>query len=179
MSREEFRRRHGAARGLFFQKLPEKTGFRGFSLGRNRPLCSTMFREVADVRDGGGSRSRRDFEEFGLGEIRFLLRFRHEKNCRGDDPCQIFLSPGDAPRDGKSMNLTSGNINEYQGTLSRFLSHLACFQVSILRKSLVVKGNGWGGNRTPDTRIFSPLLCQLSYPAVIFPSLRRLGKSQP
>src|SRR5262249_11636898 len=28
------------------------------------------------------------------------------------------------------------------------------------------KGNGWGENRTPDTRIFSPLLCQLSYPAV-------------
>ena len=25
---------------------------------------------------------------------------------------------------------------------------------------------GWGENRTPDTRIFSPLLCQLSYPAV-------------
>ena len=50
---------------IFFQKLPEKTGFRGFFLGRNRPLCSTMFREVADVRHGGGSRSRRDFEEFG------------------------------------------------------------------------------------------------------------------
>lgn len=28
------------------------------------------------------------------------------------------------------------------------------------------QGGGWGGNRTPDTRIFSPLLCQLSYPAV-------------
>ncbi len=27
-------------------------------------------------------------------------------------------------------------------------------------------GNGWRGNRTPDTRIFSPLLYQLSYPAV-------------
>src|SRR5438876_424529 len=26
---------------------------------------------------------------------------------------------------------------------------------------------GWGRNRTGDTRIFSPLLCQLSYPAVI------------
>src|SRR5438552_5768678 len=25
---------------------------------------------------------------------------------------------------------------------------------------------GWGRNRTADTRIFSPLLCQLSYPAV-------------
>jgi hypothetical protein len=29
------------------------------------------------------------------------------------------------------------------------------------------KGYGWGRNRTADTRIFSPLLCQLSYPAVI------------
>ena len=34
---------------------------------------------------------------------------------------------------------------------------------SLLRE---VGGGGWGGNRTPDTRIFSPLLCQLSYPAV-------------
>src|SRR6266480_4627837 len=29
------------------------------------------------------------------------------------------------------------------------------------------KGCGWGRNRTADTRIFSPLLCQLSYPAVV------------
>ena len=29
------------------------------------------------------------------------------------------------------------------------------------------QSGGWGGNRTPDTRIFSPLLCQLSYPAVL------------
>src|SRR3954454_8899655 len=28
------------------------------------------------------------------------------------------------------------------------------------------RGCGWGRNRTADTRIFSPLLCQLSYPAV-------------
>ena len=28
-------------------------------------------------------------------------------------------------------------------------------------------GSGWGRNRTADTWIFSPLLCQLSYPAVI------------
>jgi hypothetical protein len=28
-------------------------------------------------------------------------------------------------------------------------------------------GHGWGRNRTADTWIFSPLLCQLSYPAVI------------
>ena len=32
------------------------------------------------------------------------------------------------------------------------------------RKSLIY--NGWGRNRTGDTRIFSPLLYQLSYPAV-------------
>jgi hypothetical protein len=29
------------------------------------------------------------------------------------------------------------------------------------------KEYGWGRNRTGDTWIFSPLLCQLSYPAVI------------
>src|SRR5207237_4040263 len=28
-------------------------------------------------------------------------------------------------------------------------------------------GSGWGRNRTADTRIFSPLLCQLSYPAEV------------
>ena len=27
---------------------------------------------------------------------------------------------------------------------------------------------GWGRNRTGDTRIFSPLLYQLSYPAALF-----------
>src|SRR6266436_7099813 len=27
------------------------------------------------------------------------------------------------------------------------------------------EGGGWGRNRTADTWIFSPLLCQLSYPA--------------
>ena len=27
---------------------------------------------------------------------------------------------------------------------------------------------GWGGSRTPDTGIFSPLLYQLSYPAKCF-----------
>src|SRR6266496_2095888 len=31
--------------------------------------------------------------------------------------------------------------------------------------SRVKTGSGWGRNRTADTRIFSPLLCQLSYPA--------------
>src|SRR6266446_8284636 len=29
-----------------------------------------------------------------------------------------------------------------------------------------LSGYGWGRNRTADTWIFSPLLCQLSYPAV-------------
>ena len=31
----------------------------------------------------------------------------------------------------------------------------------------VKRGFGWGRNRTADTWIFSPLLCQLSYPAAI------------
>src|SRR4030095_8015086 len=30
----------------------------------------------------------------------------------------------------------------------------------------ITKDYGWGRNRTADTWIFSPLLCQLSYPAV-------------
>ncbi len=32
--------------------------------------------------------------------------------------------------------------------------------------SPLVEGSGWSRNRTGDTRIFSPLLYQLSYPAV-------------
>ena len=32
-------------------------------------------------------------------------------------------------------------------------------------KYLIIKGSGWTRNRTGDTRIFSPLLYQLSYPA--------------
>ena len=43
-----------------------------------------------------------------------------------------------------------------------------------------IEGGGWGENRTPDTRIFSPLLYQLSYPAVerasTIPGLRLIGK---
>ena len=34
---------------------------------------------------------------------------------------------------------------------------------------------GWGRNRTADTWIFSPLLCQLSYPAVMAPIVGRRG----
>ena len=36
-------------------------------------------------------------------------------------------------------------------------------------------GNGQGGNRTPDTRIFSPLLYQLSYLAKSAKSSRHTG----
>jgi hypothetical protein len=32
-------------------------------------------------------------------------------------------------------------------------------------KPLRIREGGWGRNRTGDTRIFSPLLYQLSYPA--------------
>ena len=39
----------------------------------------------------------------------------------------------------------------------------------------VKKRNGWGRNRTADTWIFSPLLCRLSYPAVMAPIVRRRG----
>ena len=41
--------------------------------------------------------------------------------------------------------------------------------VSILRNWLIYnfKTGGWGRNRTADTRIFNPLLYQLSYPAII------------
>src|SRR5439155_6624274 len=35
------------------------------------------------------------------------------------------------------------------------------------------RGYGWGRNRTADTRIFSPLLCRLSYPAATTLILRR------
>src|SRR5438445_706693 len=34
-----------------------------------------------------------------------------------------------------------------------------------LRNKIRAAKSGWGRNRTADTRIFSPLLCQLSYPA--------------
>src|SRR5437660_1654802 len=43
----------------------------------------------------------------------------------------------------------------------RFLWFLT-FELSLRTRE---KGYGWGRNRTADTRIFSPLLCQLSYPA--------------
>jgi len=43
----------GQPGGHFFQKLPEKSGFRAFSTVGEGTLCSTMFRGVADVRYGG------------------------------------------------------------------------------------------------------------------------------
>ena len=39
----------------------------------------------------------------------------------------------------------------------------------MLCKSLKIREGGWGRNRTGDTRIFSPLLYQLSYPAIVVP----------
>src|SRR5947199_10704411 len=41
------------------------------------------------------------------------------------------------------------------------------FQRKKWRIFLVKMRSGWGRNRTADTRIFSPLLCQLSYPAEV------------
>src|SRR5437879_11200422 len=43
--------------------------------------------------------------------------------------------------------------------------------------SLCNGGTGWGRNRTADTWIFSPLLCQLSYPAVRSTIARQAGRS--
>ena len=39
------------------------------------------------------------------------------------------------------------------------------FRGKMARFPLLKMRCGWGRNRTADTRIFSPLLCQLSYPA--------------
>src|SRR2546425_5061835 len=41
----------------------------------------------------------------------------------------------------------------------------------------IKKGSGWGRNQTADTWIFSPLLCQLSYPAVRSTIARQAGRS--
>ncbi len=43
--------------------------------------------------------------------------------------------------------------------------HLACLHPSNRPQTRMNKKGGWRGNRTPDTRIFNPLLYQLSYPA--------------
>jgi len=51
----------------------------------------------------------------------------------------------------KTLIYTPINISKLRRTFPRFLSHSACFQVSIHRKSLAIKRTGWGGNRTPDT----------------------------
>ena len=37
----------------------------------------------------------------------------------------------------------------------------------LLAENYMALGYGWGRNRTADTWIFSPLLCRLSYPAVV------------
>ena len=42
----------------------------------------------------------------------------------------------------------------------------ADYAVRRLDRSDSVGGSGWSRNRTGDTRIFSPLLYQLSYPAI-------------
>ncbi len=44
-------------------------------------------------------------------------------------------------------------------------SHFDRFWHRESNKGLSIKGSGWTRNRTGDTRIFSPLLYQLSYPA--------------
>jgi hypothetical protein len=40
----------------------------------------------------------------------------------------------------------------------------------------IKKNRGWGRNRTADTWIFSPLLCQLSYPAVVNVGLASMSR---
>ena len=60
------------------------------------------------------------------------------------------------------LQQTSSNTDEHVITIrydSGNLRHIFCISCSNTEKY------GWGGNRTPDTRIFSPLLYQLSYPA--------------
>src|SRR5438046_9775350 len=75
------------------------------------------------------------------------------KNCAGP------LRSGTAPRRGPFL-----------ARLSPIVFHL----VGTARTITVTPSlkNGWGRNRTADTWIFSPLLCQLSYPAVIDVELR-------
>ena len=43
---------------------------------------------------------------------------------------------------------------------------LANFTAKFAAPDVLSERCGWGRNRTGDTWIFSPLLCQLSYPAV-------------
>src|SRR6266550_6246069 len=58
---------------------------------------------------------------------------------------------------------------------------LACLSPIVLHRMAAIIADtpltktGWGRNRTADTWIFSPLLCQLSYPAVMAPIVGRLG----
>ena len=54
------------------------------------------------------------------------------------------------------------------------LSHCAVLLQNLLQPTDFQR-YGWGRNRTADTWIFSPLLCQLSYPAVMAPIVGRRG----
>ncbi len=67
------------------------------------------------------------------------------------------------PRKNCSGPLCSGTSPRLRPFLARLFPivlHLYC---------------GWGRNRTADTWIFSPLLCRLSYPAVMAPIVWRRG----
>lgn len=49
---------------------------------------------------------------------------------------------------------------------SRGHAHQGCGNKKTRNKAGLFANGGRGGNRTPDTGIFNPLLYQLSYPAI-------------
>ena len=63
------------------------------------------------------------------------------------------------------LQKASANMADLQGDFPTFFPIIVNLAQPYHISVLYSTGGGWGGNRTPDTRIFSPLLCQLSYPA--------------
>jgi hypothetical protein len=73
------------------------------------------------------------------------------------------------PRENHTGPLRCGIFPWFRPFLSAVCPILLKFELS--------EKSGWGRNRTADTWIFSPLLCQLSYPAFYLCKMRLLTPS--
>ncbi len=138
----------------------------------------------------------RDLDEKQLISARFFVSCLSDRSI--PEGVTIFAKP--APR--KKVMLPNGLLWLFdkpgersahaRGTLSLAFSNQAAWaeeeRIPYVREAgllqnllhhLFFQSGGWGENRTPDTRIFSPLLCQLSYPAAAEECESEIARTKP
>jgi hypothetical protein len=128
----------GRREGLFFRNPSKNPVFRvpgsvGPELRVQRCFGKSFLSKIR------GGRGPDEFRGSWSRENPVLLRPATKKSAARTIRVRFFYLRRMLPKHGRSMNLISENISEYQGTFSHFLSHFAYFQLLIIRKSLTIK----------------------------------------